>query len=72
MIPGTRGVHGEEYFSDETLQKAKTARLYIEHLYRSQSQNFKERRDRYGNKPSVAEILFNHLLAPTNDDLSSL
>jgi hypothetical protein len=46
MIPGARGAHGEEYFSDEVLQKAKTARMYIEHLYRSQSQNFKERRDR--------------------------
>lgn len=46
MIPGGRGVPGEEYFSDEVLQKAKTARLYIEHLYKSQSQSFRERQDR--------------------------
>ena len=39
--------HGsDEYFSDEVLQKAQTARRYIEHLYKVQSQNFRERRDR--------------------------
>ena len=37
---------GDEYFSDEVLQKAQTARRYIEHLYKVQSQNFKERKDR--------------------------
>lgn len=35
------------YFSDELLEKAKTARMYIENLYRAQGQNFRERRDRY-------------------------
>ncbi len=38
--------HHEEYFSDEVLSKAKTAKVYIEHLYKVQSQNFRERRDR--------------------------
>ena len=36
----------EEYFSDEVLEKAGTARSYIEHLYKVQSQNYKERQDR--------------------------
>eukprot|EP00887_Chlorella_sp_A99_P006258 scaffold3.g6258.t1 len=36
----------DEYFSDEVLQKAKTAKIYIEHLYRVQSQNARERQDR--------------------------
>lgn len=36
----------EEYFSEEVLQRAKTARMYIEHLYKSQSQHFRERLDR--------------------------
>ncbi|PSC69607.1 serine threonine kinase 19 [Micractinium conductrix] len=36
----------EEVFSEETLAKARTARIYIEHLYKVQSQNVKERRDR--------------------------
>jgi len=45
MLPGVPEVPGE-FFSDEVLQKAKTARMYIEHLYRSQSQNFRERQDR--------------------------
>lgn len=46
MISGFRDPGREEWFSDDVLQKAKTARLYIEHLYRSQSQSFRERRDR--------------------------
>lgn len=40
-------VGNQQYFSDEVLQKAKTARLYIEHLYKSQSQSFRERLNRY-------------------------
>jgi len=44
MLPGVP--EGDEYFDDEVLQKARTARLYIEHLYRSQSQSFRERQDR--------------------------
>ncbi|GAB4822162.1 hypothetical protein N2152v2_009208 [Parachlorella kessleri] len=36
----------EEYFSEEVLAKAKTARVFIEHLYKVQSQNFRERRER--------------------------
>ena len=36
----------EELFSEETLAKARTAKIYIEHLYKVQSQNVKERRDR--------------------------
>jgi hypothetical protein len=47
MIPGTRDAKRDDWFSDEVLQKAKTARMYIEHLYRSQSQNFRERQDRF-------------------------
>ncbi|PRW59736.1 serine threonine- kinase tricorner-like [Chlorella sorokiniana] len=35
-----------ETFSEETLAKARTAKIYIEHLYKVQSQNVKERRDR--------------------------
>lgn len=35
-----------EEFSEETLAKARTAKIYIEHLYKVQSQNVKERRDR--------------------------
>ena len=42
-------VGSQQYFSDEVLQKAKTARLYIEHLYKSQSQSFRERLNRYSN-----------------------
>ena len=38
--------HQDEYLSEETLAKARTARVYIEHLYKVQSQNFKERQDR--------------------------
>ena len=41
-----RGVPMEELFSEETLAKARTAKIYIEHLYKVQSQNVKERRDR--------------------------
>jgi hypothetical protein len=40
--------HHEEQFSEEVLAKAKTARVFIEHLYKVQSQNFKERRERWG------------------------
>lgn len=41
--------HQDEYlFTDEVLQKAKTARVYIEHLYKVQSQNQQERLDRCG------------------------
>lgn len=47
MIPGVRDAPREEYFSDDVLQRAKTARIYIEHLYRSQSQHFRERLDRF-------------------------
>jgi hypothetical protein len=36
----------EEYFTDEVLQNAKTARAYIEHLYKSQGQNIKDRQER--------------------------
>lgn len=36
-----------ETFSEETLAKARTAKIYIEHLYKVQSQNVKERRDRW-------------------------
>lgn len=36
----------EEVFTEETLAKARTAKIYIEHLYKVQSQNVKERRDR--------------------------
>ena len=36
----------EELFSEETLAKARTAKIYIEHLYKVQSHNVKERRDR--------------------------
>lgn len=36
----------DEVFSEETLAKARTAKIYIEHLYKVQSQNVKERRDR--------------------------
>jgi serine/threonine kinase 38 len=32
-----------QHFSEDILQRAKTAKLYIEHLYKSQSQHFKER-----------------------------
>lgn len=39
--------YGDEYFSDEVLQYAKTARAYIEHLYKVQNQHSKERKDRY-------------------------
>ncbi|KAI3435734.1 hypothetical protein D9Q98_001792 [Chlorella vulgaris] len=35
-----------EEFSEETLAKARTAKIYIEHLYKVQSQNVRERRDR--------------------------
>jgi hypothetical protein len=35
-----------EQFSEEVLQKAKTARTYIEHVYRVQRQNFEGRRER--------------------------
>ena len=35
-----------QYFSDEVLEKAKTAKMYIEHLYKSQSRHFKERLNR--------------------------
>lgn len=38
----------EEVFTEETLAKARTAKIYIEHLYKVQSQNVKERRDRQG------------------------
>jgi hypothetical protein len=43
-----------EEFSEETLAKARTAKIYIEHLYRVQSQNVKERRDRCAPAPVVA------------------
>ena len=36
----------EQHFSEEVLERCKTAKLYIEHLYKSQSQSFKERLDR--------------------------
>ncbi len=36
----------EEVFSEEVLQRAKTARVYIEHLSKVQSQTHQERRDR--------------------------
>ncbi|KAL4418874.1 hypothetical protein ABPG77_002630 [Micractinium sp. CCAP 211/92] len=36
----------EEVFTEETLAKARTAKIFIEHLYKVQSQNVKERRDR--------------------------
>ena len=36
----------EESFSEETLAKARTAKIFIEHLYHVQGQNVKERRDR--------------------------
>lgn len=38
---------GQQFFSEEVLERAKTAKLYIEHLYKSQSQNFRERLDRW-------------------------
>jgi hypothetical protein len=43
------GVHHQpqDEFTEEVLAKAKTARMYIEHLYKVQSQNTKERRDRW-------------------------
>jgi serine/threonine kinase 38 len=37
---------GDDFFSEEVLQRAKTAKLYIEHLYKAQSQHFRERLDR--------------------------
>lgn len=44
----TKGRSGgqEQHFSEEVLDRCKTAKLYIEHLYKSQSQSFKERLDR--------------------------
>lgn len=36
----------DEYFSEEVLAKAKTAKVYIEHLYKVQSQHHKDRKDR--------------------------
>lgn len=38
--------YNDEYFSEEVLQKAKTAKAYIEHLYKVQSERVQERRDR--------------------------
>ncbi|EFN54238.1 hypothetical protein CHLNCDRAFT_135759 [Chlorella variabilis] len=35
-----------EEFSEETLAKARTAKIYIEHLYKVQRQNVRERQDR--------------------------
>lgn len=35
-----------DYFTEETLAKAKTAKIYIEHLYKVQNQSAKDRRDR--------------------------
>ena len=44
--PGSRTTSTDSEFSEETLAKARTAKIYIEHLYKVQSQNVKERRDR--------------------------
>lgn len=46
-----------EEFSEETLAKARTAKIYIEHLYKVQSQNVKERRDRCAALPAGAEAV---------------
>jgi hypothetical protein len=36
----------DDFLTDETLAKAKTARIYIEHLYKVHTQTTQERRDR--------------------------
>ena len=52
----------DEYFSDEVLQKAKTARVYIEHLYKVQGQNHRERLDRRARRAASAPPLAPALL----------
>ncbi|KAL6768995.1 hypothetical protein ACKKBG_A17060 [Auxenochlorella protothecoides x Auxenochlorella symbiontica] len=55
----------DEYFSEEVLAKAKTAKVYIEHLYKVQSQHHKDRKDR---RKALEEELQNPGLTPEQRD----
>ncbi|WPT14046.1 Serine/threonine-protein kinase 38-like [Picochlorum sp. SENEW3] len=52
---------GQQFFSEEVLERAKTAKMYIEHLYKSQSQNFRERLDR---RQKLEQALRSEALSP--------